>query len=44
MNSKKDMAILEWPSPRSTIEVRSFHALDPFTENLCEIFAVLYHP
>jgi hypothetical protein len=41
MDSKKDMAILEWPSPRSTIEVRSFHALAPFTENLFKIFAVL---
>lgn len=30
MDSKKVRAILEWPSPKSIIEVRSFHGLATF--------------
>ena len=30
MNPEKVWAILEWPTPRSVVEVRSFHGLASF--------------
>ena len=33
MDQEKVKAILEWPSPKSIFEVRSFHGLAIFIEN-----------
>jgi hypothetical protein len=40
MDPEKVRAIKEWPSPKSVFEVRSFHGLASFTENLSEISVV----
>ena len=45
MDPEKVKAILEWPTPRSATEVRSFHGLvsfyRKFIKNFCGIFAPL---
>ena len=43
MDSEKIKAIVEWPSPKSIFEVRSFHGLAIFAENSLRILVRLMH-
>jgi len=44
MDSEKVRAILEWPSPRSITEVRSFHALSTFYWKFIQNFSSIVAP
>ena len=44
MDPEKVKVILEWPTPRSVIEVRYFHGLEIFIENLLEVLEIFVDP
>ena len=44
MDPEKVRAILEWPTPRSTMEVRSFHGLASFYRKFIKGFSVFVDP
>ena len=44
MDPENLKAILEWPTPRSVTEVRSFYGLVSFIENLLEILVLFVEP
>ena len=44
MDPKKVKAILEWPTPRSVIEVRSFHGLGSFYRKFSKGFSGICGP
>ena len=44
MHLEKVKAILEWPTPKSVIEVRYFHGLASFIESSLEVLAVFVYP
>jgi hypothetical protein len=44
MDSEKVKAILEWPSPRSIIEVRSFHGMSTFYRKFIQNFSSIVSP
>ena len=44
MDPEKVRAILEWPTPRSVMEVRSFNGLASFSKNLSKVLVVFLDP
>jgi hypothetical protein len=44
MDTKKVKVIIEWPSPRSMLEVRSFHGLESFNRKFIREFSGICTP